>query len=440
MLRPSLNPSGHRSARKKSLRARVLTSFAQTPELAAASLARFSEKAWRAELSWLDTSGLALYLLDHLSSHQCQGVMPPPILARLQQNLADNRARNAAMLVEACALTQAFQRENILFIHCKGITLSPDSVPDPALRYQLDLDFRVFAEHAPIAARVLDEKGYRLDCVSGRTWEFLAGSAAPALLQDLYKVKPQRSADLHLIASANEFKRAQLRCFAEISFPVMAPAELFVSQASHLFKHLCSSFTRASWLLEYRRHMLAHNSDASFWREVEACVEASPQDALALGVATLLAARIFGDTPPPLLQQLSTASVPARVQLWIRLYGQTSLLTEYPGTKLYLLLLRELERSSQPIEAKNFRYPAATHLKVPVYSASSRGIKQYLLPFTWPRMIASGNADKTLRTEIYRYRRQLSYVLSRLRFHAIEGFRYLIECTRYRWFLIGLLP
>jgi hypothetical protein len=408
------NNSRRSSSSRSGLRAAVLATFCQGAGEVAKSLYRLDERAWLAELEWLDVSGLALYLLDRLCALGQEEVLPEKILARLRQNLADNRRRTAVLLAEADEINRGFEREAVLFANLKGITLSPESVHDPALRCQLDLDFMIFAEHAERARNVLEGFGYALDCKSGSTWEFKAGSAYLPSLQDLYKPKLQRSAELHLAAAEGLLKRTELRAFYGVELRALSFVDLYLAQAQHLFKHLCSSHTRASWVLEARQHMLARYGDDAFWRKIDEHVAVEPHTAVALSVVTLLIVEVFGDVPPEYLTRLAASGVPPSVKLWIAEYGRRVLLVDRQGSKHYLLLLAALP------------------------GLASKPSRKHLVPLRLPPMITHPSVDETLFARMRRYQIQLAFILYRLRFHCVEGARYLVESFRFRRLLMGV--
>ena len=408
------NLTAHR-LQSHDLRRVVLDCFAHSPSALADRFAALDEKTWWNNVRWLDTSGLALYLLDHLQSFGQEHLLPASIYARLEQNLIDNSLRNSTLLAEAVQTNRAFQRDKILFANLKGITLTPDSVPNPVLRYQLDLDFLVLAKDAATATRALEDQGYDLTCVSGNSWEFKTRAKQSAKLKDLYKAKPQRSVELHLSTADGLLERVQIRTFDGVAFPVLAPVDLFVTQALHLFKHLVESFTRAAWLLEYRRHMLSRREDTEFWERLRAQLLHRPEISLALGVATLLAVEIFGDEAPALLLEQVHTAVPASVRLWIRVYGRSALLADFPGTKLNLLLERELAQTGY----------------------RPRGS---LLPRRGPRSNPGGRAHEDVAARWRRRRERVAFFFTRMRFHFVEGARYLVEASRFRRRLLEQMP
>src|ERR1700679_4246301 len=110
---------------------------------------------WRRLLHWLDISGLALYFLERLRQLDLCGIVPPSIVARLEQNQVDNTARMRGMVAESVRLQKAFQGEDISYAILKGLSLYPESVERLELRHQFDLDFLVAAKSAGAAKGIL---------------------------------------------------------------------------------------------------------------------------------------------------------------------------------------------------------------------------------------------------------------------------------------------
>jgi hypothetical protein len=61
-----------------------------------------------------------------------------------------------------------------------------------------------------------------------------------------------------------------------------------------------------------------------------------------------------------------------------------------------------------------------------------------LLPLRLPPLIAHAKANETSFTRLRRYRTQVRFILFRLRFHIVEGFRYLRESLRWQQRLNGV--
>jgi hypothetical protein len=412
--------------RTQCLREAVIATFCKPAAEVAEGLAEFSLSDWQRVLFWLDASGLALYLLDRLRSLGLQHCLPQPILKRLRQNLDDNQERTAALFNEAVAVSSALRQKHISCALLKGITLSPESVPDSTLRCQLDLDILVAENHAMAAQQAVTDLGYRLHAVSGNTLEFKAGVSADPDIGNLYKLRPQRSLELHVLprptkgsghARQDRLTRALPRCIQGTMLPALSPADLFLQQALHLFKHLCSEHTRASWVLEFWRHVQARRNDIAFWREVESLAADEAQGNVAIGAATLLASNIFGGFAPEELPRWTADRLSPAVRLWIETYGLRVLLADFPGSKLYLLLRSHLRADS---------------------GAARASLRRLVFPTRLPPRITQGEAGERLTSRLKRAQIEVRFLLFRLRFHVIEGVRYAIESSRWQRRLAGM--
>jgi hypothetical protein len=420
------NSTNDRQPRTQSFKEAVIAVFCGSDDAATLHLSAFEERDWQKGLFWLDASGLTLYLIDRLSTLGRKDILPSSIRARLQQNLVDNKQRSDALFSEMVAINRDFHQASIVFTNLKGITLSPESVPDPALRCQLDLDFLVAADHATAARHVLENMGYMLDAVSGDTWEFKTSASGIPNLKTLYKLKPQRSAELHLLHRHQKLDIEQdtqldrrVHCsFNGESLSTLSPIDLFQNQAHHLFKHICSAFTRVSWILEYRCHVLSRYNDAVFWETLHRNSKNDPQTTFAIGVVTLVATEIFGDFAPSNLGKWTIDQMASPVRLWIKTYSRRAMLADFPGTKLYLFLQSELS-------SENSREKVV--------------LRKHLLPFRSPRMISHSERGERLIPKLGRYHLQLKFFIFRLRFHLIEGIRYMLELPRWRWRMTGLI-
>ena len=380
-------------------------------------LSAVSYRDWVRSYHWLDASGMVLYFLSRLESLQLQGVLPPKTLRRFRQNLTDNRARTACMMAEFVLLNQSFQWVGIQFCNLKGFTLSPNSCPDPTLRCQLDFDFLVDGSQLELCREILTRAGYELMGSTSTVWEFKAGASEPAHIEDHYKAKPQRSVEIHFAAYATgepardpKLDRLNSQEIAGHSVPILAPADQFIGQALHLFGHLCGSLTRTAWLLEYRQNVLTHYADHAFWESVRERAGDDRQTEIAIGLSTLLAFQLFGGEAPSQLNHWTLERLPEAVKLWAKDYGRRSLLANFPGTKLYLLLRDVLSGNdvSWQKEKRNSLLPRHSAPRI-VHTTSKDGLR------------------KRVRAELY----QMSFNLFRLRFHIVEGLRYGIES--YRW-------
>jgi hypothetical protein len=400
--------------RKQQIREAVLQSFCDPIPENDFRFPTLSNREWNGLLKWLDVSGLALYFLDRMRELQLSARLPAKVLARLEQNLQDNQERTQGMIDESVAIQQQFQETDLTYATLKGFSLCPHSVPRPELRHQFDLDFLVAQRSAAGARKVLESQGYHLHAKSGRSWEFKRDDA-PGHMRNLYKNLPCRSVELHIEAETTEreslLERIEIREFHGIRMPVLSPVELFVGQGLHAYKHICSEFSRASHLLEFRRHVLSRRGDDCFWKEVQSRVEENSQTGIGLGIVTLLITRTMGEFAPETFTSCTVDRLPKMMYLWVDVYGSRVVFGDPPGSKLYLLLRSELKfEGARP----------------------KSSLRRALLPLRLPPPVVRGAAGETLCARMSRYRLQIYFVLFRLRFHIVEGLRYLRETYRWR--------
>ena len=415
-MHPLLINSTNRSLnRALQVREAVLLTFCDPLPAEYTRLLQLSRNAWQGLLRWLDTSGLALYFFDRLEELGLLETLPMAVLTRLQQNLADNSERINAMIAESAAIQHRFQHAGLSYAVLKGFSLWPISVPKLELRTQLDLDFLVEEEGAMEARHILEEFGYRMHAISGRSWEFKVGEHWPPSLENLYKAGASRTAELHLESPGRSgsslLSRTQKQQFHGVLMPILSPVDLLLRQGLHLYKHVCSPFSRAAHMIEFRRHVVARFDDETIWAQLRQHVSNDPETSLRLGVVILLISRTIGQFAPQALSCWTVDHLPAKARLWVDLYGRRSALASFPGSKLYLLLENELE--SEGLVAK-------------------RSLRQALLPGRLPPAIAHAVDGEDYYVRLNRYYWQLHFIFFRLRFHLVEGVRYLYELIFWR--------
>jgi hypothetical protein len=400
--------------RAQQLRQAILLSFCEPIPAECDRLWNVSLKEWQHLLYWLDTSGMALYLLDRLTQLELCEMLPPTVHTRLQQNLADNKARTKSMIDESTAIQRSFQHAGLSYALLKGFSLWPVSVPKLELRSQLDLDFLIAEANATEARHILEARGYQLHATSGRSWEFKISQNNAPTLKDLYKPTQQRTVELHIesdsAGSRALLPRSEKLCFHGVCMPTLPRVELFLGQGLHLYKHVCSESFRVAHLIEFRRHIIARYDDGAFWQELRKLTNNIKAN-LGLGLVTLLISRTMGDFAPDELTSWTVDRLPAAAWLWVELYGHRAVFAGFPGSKLYLLLQRELQDAGLP---------------------AKRPLRQALLPTRLPPVIAHGAPGETLPQRLRRYYRQVHFVLFRLRFHVVAGFCYLGESVRWQ--------
>jgi hypothetical protein len=408
----------HRLSSQHSVRQAVLLTFCDPLPSRCSRLHDLSKKEWHKLLTWLDISGLALYFLDRIAELEACDMLPPGVLARLRQNQADNNVRTQGMAAESVAIQREFQEACLSYAVLKGFSLCPSSLPKPELRHQFDLDFLVAEEHAPEARRILERRGYRLYTISGRSWEFKIRETPGVSLKDLYKDLPGRSVELHIDANAPSrpslLSRVEKRELYGMTMPVLSPVDLFLGQGLHAYKHIASEFSRAAHLLEFRRHVLTRRGDQAFWHDLRTAAESDPKVCLRLGVVTLLITHVMDEFAPDAFAEFTVRRLPSSAKLWVEWYGRRVVFQDFPGSKLYLLLQRELELAGVP---------------------AARSLRQVLFPSRLPPSLIRASGEETLTIRLRRYRMQLQFIFSRLRFHIVEGLRYAWEFYRWRQYM-----
>jgi hypothetical protein len=418
MQHPYADTENYSLSRTQQLREAILLTFCDPVPAECERLQGLGSREWQSLLTWLDTSGMALYFLDRLTQLGRCEMLPATVVERLQQNLLDSTERTNSMIAESTAIHRRFQDAGLSYAALKGFSLWPVSVPKPELRSQLDLDFLIAEGHAPEARRILEARGYRLKAISGRSWEFKSGTPGAASLKNLYKPTLHRTVELHLEIKDQEpdslLARTGKLCFHGVCMPVLHPVDLFLGQGLHLYKHVCGEFWRTAHLIEFRQHVLARYDDRAFWQDLRWLAEGNLRATVGLGVIVLLISHTMGDFAPEELTCWTTDALPLRIRLWVERYGQQSVFANHPGSKLYLVLQHELERAGL---------------------TPKRPLSHVLLPCRLPPAIAHAPANETLSARLVRYRRQIGFTLFRLRFHLVEGLRYLWESNRWQQYV-----
>ena len=381
----------------RQLSAAVLAIFGDAdPTHLRQQLRRFSSRTWQDNFPWLDASGLALYFLDRLRSLKLDDAMPGCILSQLEQRHADNKQRTSFLFQEFVRINAAFRAAGLEYVNLKGFTLVPGYCPDLSLRCQMDFDFLICEAEAQQCQDLLRTLGYSLMGSNGHVMEFKSDAGSVPHIRSLYKARPQHVVEVHFCDDARfEFQpglldRSVNLTLDGIDYRALAPEDMFLCQASHIFRHIRSEWTRISWLLEFRNFIAAHFEDAGFWNNLRERAEQEPGAALAVGVALKLAEKAFGDFAPHELRSWAAGSLPATVALWIDHYGDDVLLARFPGGKLYLILERELDGSRE----------------------MSRTIRRRLLPMRGPARVTT--PDMSLGTRFKAHRFQLWYFFFRI--------------------------
>jgi hypothetical protein len=404
-------------SRTHRIREAVLLTFCDpVPSEECALLHHLSRKEWHQLLHWLDRNGLALYFLDRLEEQKMTSMLPPMVLARLQQNLANNKVKTAAMIAECRAIHYSFQLAGLSYAMLKGFSLWPVTVPKPELRLQTDFDFLLSEEHIQDAQQILEARGYYLHAVSGRTWEFKGYHTHRHTAGELYKPTAPRKVELHLEGRNAEggslLARTVKMDFRGLCMPVLSSVDILLGQGMHVYKHLRYDSTRVAHLVEFRRHIIARYHQDAFWKELQALVEDNPKESFALGFVILFLERVMGRFAPEAFTSWTVDKLPPAARLWVNLYARIAVFRFPSATKLYLLLQNELQQNG-------------VSAKLP--------LRRVLLPFHLPEAISRGGPDEVWSSRIRRYTDQVRFIWFRLHFHLREGLRYFVESIRWRY-------
>jgi Uncharacterised nucleotidyltransferase len=398
----------------------VIATFREAdPESHFRRLSGFRYRSWVGIYDWLDASGLALYFLARVQALGVEAAIPVRVLQRLEGNTVDNVKKTTSMFQEFMTLNQDFQHADLLYANLKGFTLAPDSCADIALRCQLDLDFLMSSKDAQRCENILAARGYSLVGTGARSKEFKADSEQLPSVQDLYRAKPQRSVEVHFVDGdrgdnnprKSELSRLRSKKWKNSEFPVLSELDKFLGHAQHLFKHLKSEWTRASWILEYSNFIRFHQENHALWLEVQEHLTQNPKIKVAVGAVTLFTEQSFGFSSIPTTLKASIQELSVPVRLWIERYGNDVLMAQFPGTKLYFLLLRALSLDEAGLVSKN---------------------SNKIFPVHHPPRITVASGKANLIVQLNQHWQQIRFFCFRLKFHLCQGLVFIIEESRWK--------
>ncbi len=399
----------------KQLARAIVKSFSQSSP--AVLLSSFSDSDWCSVGTWLDTSGIALYFLYRLKELHMEQSIPRTVLAELELKAQQHKQQVDEQFAEFTAIVDVLQQHRVPFAVQKGYSLVPDYSPDPTHRLQVDLDFLVSTEAVPICNQLLLSRGYELifqwsDSYQSE-WKFRKGERGYPTLSDLYKPKGEFTVEIHCRA-AHPTLPPDLLVIKELrgfTFPALPKADAFAEQCFHLYRHLQNEHTRLSWILEYHNFVRFNREDADFWQEVKLRCAYDASFAAAISLVTSFTSQILGDFVPGWLSELNATGLNEGVQKWLRRYAWDIAVAKFPGTKLYLLLEREISENHQG-------FPSL--------------IRRALFPsrITPPKVMASTQAAGPKRQ--YRGGR-LRHAFARAEFHIREACRVSYELIRWKF-------
>ena len=89
------------------------------------AIEKFKQREWKHVLPWLVDAGLAFYFLQRLKETNASGVVPAPVLSRLERNFASNQLRVDAMSRRFDAINHRFNEAGVHYAVIKGFSLVP---------------------------------------------------------------------------------------------------------------------------------------------------------------------------------------------------------------------------------------------------------------------------------------------------------------------------
>ena len=397
-------------------------------------LARFSSRDWDQTLGWLDHSGLTLYLLKRLKDGGATQVLPSQVLARFEENLADNKSRMQQLLSETGCINEKFNQAGVQYVVVKGLSLWPEFCSDPYLRTQCDIDYMVSQQSIGAAKSVLAESGYEAKRYSDVQFEYERPlQRVPSQYDSPYKLQTTPTVELHVGIWENMKHRVPLeepafvldnpniQEWEGLRFPVLSDEDAFLLQVLHAFQHLLSYWVKPSWLLEIGRFMDRRRHDSVFWSEFSRRLEGQPQYVEFATITLELAAKMFSAPMPEVLQHWS-GRLRRSARLWLDNYGRSWALGErpphrskvFPTSKLSLFF--QTEYIPDVRARRDFLRRELIPWKVPGKQPSV--VFEQVKSKPWTRMQALWLDS--------------AFTAQRLSFHAGAGLRYLWELPRWR--------
>lgn len=382
-----------------------------------------SRKGLESFLTWLDHSGLALYLFARLRDCGELESLPPEFHDALEQRFASNCKRMEGMHCEFSKINSELRKSAIPHAFLKGFTLTPEFCAEPTLRHQSDVDVLVHRDSVGEATQALIACGYSFQgSESGGGLRFATPlQHIPSIQDDIYKVSPHREAEIHtslweeighvsLIVPENCLERVRNRNFRDIEFFSLSTEDMFLMQVLHAFNHLLGSWVRVSWLWEIHYFLQTHASDEELWQRIIARAGYDPTLRKAIGLVLCLTRKLFGDPVPEALNDWCLETLPDHIETWVRHFGTQWALSELGGSKVTLFIHEEFLNDAS--KWKNY-------------------LLRRLIPVSGKPSIGPIEASD-VKTRLAGRVAQLRFSGQRLAFHAREIFVLAREAFRWR--------
>ena len=403
----------------------VLAALRAAPDFSQLEALREVGEADRSRiLKWFDQSGLGLYLLSRLQEASAESCLPPQLLEALEQRLQANRARTTEYLQDFRIICKVLTEGNVRFVALKGFTLVPDFCPRFELRHQADIDLWVQRDCLENAISLLAQCGFTPRSISVGDHVLLAGSGEErvSLNESIYRPGRFRRLELHVslleeLVPVNmqypdgQWERARQRTYEGFSFCSLAPADMFIFQTFHAFKHLLSYWTRTSWLYEISRFLDSTHAHDALWADVRDSVGENTTLRDGIGLIVNLVQQLFAQRVSPILATHCLRSLPREIILWNRYFGERVALSTPLGNKVALLIQKSFMKDPA-VWSKHFwkrLFPVQSDL---------------VLTEICGKPLAPNFKDRW---------NQLRFTLQKARFHGSFLFAYPIHAVRWRF-------
>ena len=177
--------------------------------------------------------------------------LPKELLQELRDYGSASARRNAELLRELIAITNAAATQSIPLLHIKGPTLALVAYHDPGIRHCGDLDIVTLAQYVPALLETLRKRGYRPTVVESfrkATWEDLARKELLELGSEIALKHPDTGilADIHWrLMKDSTLSISEERVWNSVvvlkdgagEFNILSPPLNFLYLAMHAAKH-----------------------------------------------------------------------------------------------------------------------------------------------------------------------------------------------------------
>ena len=273
--------------------------------------------------------------------------------ARSQQTVE----ANLRATMECAELHDRFYRSGVDLLFLKGLTLAALSYPNPMLKMGWDIDLLVAPTQIDEVARLLGERGYRLDIPAGanrrklQNWHQLRKESVwcrpdAGMTIDLHSGLADNPLLLSGVGMASP--RQQVRVASGIELPTLANDELFAYLCVH---GASSAWFRLKWICDLAAYLHRQNP-----QEVARLYERSQRlgPGRAADQALLLARRIFGTAVPGELEERIKSR---RISRWLARIAEAQLAN--PDEPTERLLGTAMIHLSQPLLMSGAKFPLA---------------------------------------------------------------------------------